>query len=176
MCIDLLTVVLKQCGQKLLNTGLVRIKDHIRYSSKKMFSADPYFISNVPCSTLCYEADASLSCSSLFLAAVSNLLIKSYTEYSKSLLLSRSSCLVILNRPNCVFNIPIDLVHLSFFQVTSHPEPVSQSMSLQQAPQPQYSIPERDKQLLFSDFEDLSASFRSLYKSVFEQSFNQPSK
>ncbi|KAM9443508.1 forkhead box protein J3 isoform 1-T1 [Clarias gariepinus] len=63
----------------------------------------------------------------------------------------------------------------SYTPVTSHPEPVSQSMSLQQAPQPQYSIPERDKQLLFSDFEDLSASFRSLYKSVFEQSFNQPS-
>uniref|UniRef100_A0A4W5KKJ1 Forkhead box J3 n=1 Tax=Hucho hucho TaxID=62062 RepID=A0A4W5KKJ1_9TELE len=46
-------------------------------------------------------------------------------------------------------------------------------MSLQQPPQPQYSMPERDKQLLFSDFEDLSASFRSLYKSVFEQSFSQ---
>ncbi|GAA6100445.1 forkhead box protein J3 [Tachysurus ichikawai] len=61
----------------------------------------------------------------------------------------------------------------SYTPVTSHPEPVSQSMSLQQAPQPQYSIPERDKQLLFSDFEDLSASFRSLYKSVFEQSFSQ---
>ncbi|KAI1890480.1 hypothetical protein AGOR_G00154140 [Albula goreensis] len=62
----------------------------------------------------------------------------------------------------------------SYTPVTSHPEPVSQSMSLQQAPpQPQYSMPERDKQLLFSDFEDLSASFRSLYKSVFEQSFSQ---
>ncbi|XP_030633175.1 forkhead box protein J3 isoform X2 [Chanos chanos] len=61
----------------------------------------------------------------------------------------------------------------SYTPVTSHPEPVSQSMSLQQPPQPQYSIPERDKQLLFSDFEDLSASFRSLYKSVFEQSYNQ---
>ncbi|XP_066528359.1 forkhead box protein J3 [Hoplias malabaricus] len=61
----------------------------------------------------------------------------------------------------------------SYTPVTSHPEPVSQSLSLQQPPQPQYSIPERDKQLLFSDFEDLSASFRSLYKSVFEQSFSQ---
>ncbi|XP_028855155.1 forkhead box protein J3 isoform X2 [Denticeps clupeoides] len=61
----------------------------------------------------------------------------------------------------------------SYTPVTSHPEPVSQSMSLQQQQQPQYSIPERDKQLLFSDFEDLSASFRSLYKSVFEQSFSQ---
>ncbi|XP_023697310.1 forkhead box protein J3-like isoform X1 [Paramormyrops kingsleyae] len=62
----------------------------------------------------------------------------------------------------------------SYTPVTNHPEPVSQSMSLQQPPpQPQYSIPDRDKQLLFSDFEDLSASFRSLYKSVFEQSFGQ---
>ncbi|KAF4107448.1 hypothetical protein G5714_011812 [Onychostoma macrolepis] len=61
----------------------------------------------------------------------------------------------------------------SYTPVTSHPESVSQSMSLQQAPQAQYSIPERDKQLLFSDFEDLSASFRSLYKTVFEQSYNQ---
>ncbi|XP_065097293.1 forkhead box protein J3 isoform X2 [Paramisgurnus dabryanus] len=60
----------------------------------------------------------------------------------------------------------------SYTPVTSHPEPVSQSMSLQQAPQGQYSIPDRDKQLLFSDFEDLSASFRSLYKTVFEQSYN----
>ncbi|XP_038125279.1 forkhead box protein J3 isoform X2 [Cyprinodon tularosa] len=58
-------------------------------------------------------------------------------------------------------------------KVTSHPEPVSQSMSLQQPPQSQYSIPDREKQLPFSDFEDLSASFRSLYKSVFEQSFSQ---
>lgn len=57
--------------------------------------------------------------------------------------------------------------------MTSHPEPVSQPMSLQQPPQPQYNMPDRDKQLLFSEFEDLSASFRSLYKSVFEQTFNQ---
>ncbi|KAL3978384.1 exportin-1 [Sarotherodon galilaeus] len=61
----------------------------------------------------------------------------------------------------------------SYTPVTSHPEPVSQSMSLQQPPQSQYNMPDRDKQLLFSEFEDLSASFRSLYKSVFEQSFNQ---
>ncbi|XP_051957948.1 forkhead box protein J3-like isoform X1 [Xyrauchen texanus] len=61
----------------------------------------------------------------------------------------------------------------SYTPVTSHPEPVSQSMSLQQPPQAQYNIPDRDKQLLFSDFEDLSASFRSLYKTVFEQSYNQ---
>lgn len=46
-------------------------------------------------------------------------------------------------------------------------------MSLQQPPQSQYNMPDRDKQLLFSEFEDLSASFRSLYKSVFEQTFNQ---
>ncbi|KAJ8371242.1 hypothetical protein SKAU_G00112700 [Synaphobranchus kaupii] len=61
----------------------------------------------------------------------------------------------------------------SYTPVTSHPEPVPQSLSLQQAPPPQYSMQEREKQLLFSDFEDLSASFRSLYKSVFEQSFGQ---
>ncbi|XP_074500351.1 forkhead box protein J3 isoform X2 [Sebastes fasciatus] len=61
----------------------------------------------------------------------------------------------------------------SYTPVTTHPEPVSQSMSLQQPPQSQYNMPDRDKQLLFSEFEDLSASFRSLYKSVFEQSFSQ---
>lgn len=61
----------------------------------------------------------------------------------------------------------------SYTPVASHPEPVSQSMSLQQPPQSQYNMPDRDKQLLFSEFEDLSASFRSLYKSVFEQSFSQ---
>ncbi|KAM9243103.1 forkhead box protein J3 isoform 4-T4 [Dugong dugon] len=61
----------------------------------------------------------------------------------------------------------------SYTPVTNHPEPVSQSLTPQQ--QPQYSLPERDKQLLFSEynFEDLSASFRSLYKSVFEQSLSQ---
>ncbi|CAB1314682.1 unnamed protein product [Coregonus sp. 'balchen'] len=73
-------------------------------------------------------------------------------------------------------SVNLNSVH-SYTPVTNHPEPVSQSMSLQQPlqqpPQPQYSMPERDKQLLFSDFEDLSASFRSLYKSVFEQSFSQ---
>lgn len=58
-------------------------------------------------------------------------------------------------------------------RVTNHPEPVSQSLTPQQ--QPQYNLPERDKQLLFTEynFEDLSASFRSLYKSVFEQSLSQ---
>ncbi|XP_015236829.1 forkhead box protein J3-like isoform X2 [Cyprinodon tularosa] len=71
-------------------------------------------------------------------------------------------------------------------KVSSHSEPSSQSLSLQQSgqppppplppPQPQYGLPvpeSRDKQLCFSDFEDLSASFRSLYKCVFEQSFSQ---
>ncbi|XP_053704231.1 forkhead box protein J3-like [Synchiropus splendidus] len=70
--------------------------------------------------------------------------------------------------------------------VTSHSEPSSQSLSLQPPsqppplppppPQPQYGLPvpeSRDKHLCFSDFEDLSASFRSLYKCVFEQSFSQ---
>ncbi|KAL6119867.1 foxj3 [Pungitius sinensis] len=66
--------------------------------------------------------------------------------------------------------------------VSSHSEPSSQSLSLRQAaqppppPQPQYDLPileSRDKQLCFSDFEDLSSSFRSLYKCVFEQSFSQ---
>uniref|UniRef100_A0A1A7YAP4 Forkhead box J3 n=2 Tax=Iconisemion striatum TaxID=60296 RepID=A0A1A7YAP4_9TELE len=68
----------------------------------------------------------------------------------------------------------------SYTPVSSHSEPSSQSLSLQQpaqpSPQPQYGLPvpeSRDKQLCFSDFEDLSASFRSLYKCVFEQSFSQ---
>ncbi|XP_061639218.1 forkhead box protein J3-like isoform X7 [Phyllopteryx taeniolatus] len=71
-------------------------------------------------------------------------------------------------------------------KVSSHAEPSSQSQSLQPPsqptrpppppPQPQYALPvpeSRDKHLCFSDFEDLSASFRSLYKCVFEQSFSQ---
>ncbi|KAM6928966.1 forkhead box protein J3-like isoform 2-T2 [Lycodopsis pacificus] len=72
----------------------------------------------------------------------------------------------------------------SYTPVSSHSEPSSQSLSLQQPaqppppppPQPQYDLPvleSRDKQLCFSDFEDLSSSFRSLYKCVFEQSFSQ---
>ncbi|XP_044066678.1 forkhead box protein J3-like isoform X1 [Siniperca chuatsi] len=75
----------------------------------------------------------------------------------------------------------------SYTPVSSHSEPSSQSLSLQQPAQPppppppppsqpQYGLPvpeSRDKQLCFSDFEDLSASFRSLYKCVFEQSFQQ---
>ncbi|XP_036844057.1 forkhead box protein J3 isoform X2 [Oncorhynchus mykiss] len=72
------------------------------------------------------------------------------------------------------------IVH-SYTPVSSHSEPSSQSLSLKlhpppplpPPPQPQYNVAEGDKQLLFSDFEDLSASFRSLYKSVFEQSFSQ---
>ncbi|XP_071073615.1 forkhead box protein J3 isoform X8 [Dasypus novemcinctus] len=61
----------------------------------------------------------------------------------------------------------------SYTPVSNHPESVSQSLTPQQ--QPQYNLAERDKQLLFSEynFEDLSASFRSLYKSVFEQSLSQ---
>ncbi|XP_070963174.1 forkhead box protein J3-like isoform X3 [Oncorhynchus clarkii lewisi] len=64
-------------------------------------------------------------------------------------------------------------------RVSSNLEP-SQSLSLQQPPplpspppQPQCSVAEQDKQLLFSDFEDLSVSFQNLYKSVFQQSFSQ---
>ncbi|XP_060912576.1 forkhead box protein J3-like isoform X2 [Labrus mixtus] len=68
---------------------------------------------------------------------------------------------------------------------SSQSEPSSQSLSLQQssklppAPPPaqsQCGLPiqeSRHKQPCFSDFEDLSASFRSLYKCVFEQSFSQ---
>lgn len=82
------------------------------------------------------------------------------------------------------------VLHSSLFvlKASSHSESSSQSLSLQQPsqqpppppppppPQPQYGLPVpelRDKQLCFSDFEDLSASFRSLYKCVFEQSFPQ---
>ncbi|XP_056278443.1 forkhead box protein J3-like isoform X2 [Pseudoliparis swirei] len=82
-------------------------------------------------------------------------------------------------------NTGVSNVH-SYTPVSSHSEPSSQSLSLQQPaqppppapppPQPQYDLPvleSRDKQLCFSDFEDLSSSFRSLYKCVFEQSFSQ---
>lgn len=83
------------------------------------------------------------------------------------------------------------ILHSSLFvlKVSNHSESSSQSLSLQlpsqqppppppppPPPQPQYGLPVpelRDKQLCFSDFEDLSASFRSLYKCVFEQSFSQ---
>ncbi|XP_056130328.1 forkhead box protein J3-like [Lampris incognitus] len=79
----------------------------------------------------------------------------------------------------------------SYTPVSSHSEPSSQALSLQQPappppprppplppapPQPQYGVPVpevRDKHACFSDFEDLSASFRSLYKCVFEHSFSQ---
>ncbi|XP_037095623.1 forkhead box protein J3-like isoform X1 [Syngnathus acus] len=71
----------------------------------------------------------------------------------------------------------------NYTPASSHSEPSSQSLSLQQParpppppPQPQYALPvpeSRDKHLCFSDFEDLSASFRSLYKCVFELSFSQ---
>ncbi|XP_013992023.1 forkhead box protein J3 isoform X3 [Salmo salar] len=75
-------------------------------------------------------------------------------------------------------SVNLNSVH-RYTPVSSHLEP-SQSLSLQQPPpppspppQPQYSVAEQDKQLLFSDFEDLSVSFQNLYKSVFQQSFNQ---
>ncbi|KAK7896680.1 hypothetical protein WMY93_022005 [Mugilogobius chulae] len=61
--------------------------------------------------------------------------------------------------------------------VSSHSDPPQPPPP---APQSQYGLPglavpdaARDKALCFSDFEDLSASFRSLYKCVFEQSFSQ---
>lgn len=61
--------------------------------------------------------------------------------------------------------------------VSSHSDPPQPPPP---APQSQYGLPGlpvpdtgRDKPLCFSDFEDLSASFRSLYKCVFEQSFSQ---
>ncbi|XP_033825500.1 forkhead box protein J3-like [Periophthalmus magnuspinnatus] len=61
--------------------------------------------------------------------------------------------------------------------VSSHSDPPQPPPPV---PQSQYGIPglpvpdaARDKALCFSDFEDLSASFRSLYKCVFEQSFSQ---
>ncbi|XP_055748160.1 forkhead box protein J3-like isoform X3 [Salvelinus fontinalis] len=76
----------------------------------------------------------------------------------------------------------VGIVH-SYTPVSNHSEPSSQSLSLKlhpppplpppPQPQPQYNVAEGDKQLLFSDCSDLSASFRSLYKSVFEQSFSQ---
>ncbi|XP_038629095.1 forkhead box protein J3 isoform X3 [Scyliorhinus canicula] len=60
----------------------------------------------------------------------------------------------------------------NYAQVTNRADPVSQSLTPQQQ---QYNMPERDTKPPFSEynFEDLSASFRSLYKSVFEQSLSQ---
>ncbi|XP_018083407.1 forkhead box protein J3 isoform X2 [Xenopus laevis] len=57
----------------------------------------------------------------------------------------------------------------SYTSVTSHPEPSAQTLT-QQSP---YSAPERDKLYPEYSFEDLSDSFRSLYKSVFEHSVSQ---
>ncbi|KAM4703294.1 forkhead box protein J3 [Rhinophrynus dorsalis] len=57
----------------------------------------------------------------------------------------------------------------SYTPVTSHPEPSAQTLSQQ----PQYSAQERDKLFPEYNFEDLSDSFRSLYKSVFEHSVSQ---
>ncbi|XP_043917719.1 forkhead box protein J3 [Protopterus annectens] len=62
----------------------------------------------------------------------------------------------------------------SYTPVSSHSEPVSQTLTIQQPSQ--YNMPERENtKLLFTEynFEDLSASFRSLYKSVFEHSLSQ---
>ncbi|XP_010781036.1 forkhead box protein J3-like [Notothenia coriiceps] len=56
------------------------------------------------------------------------------------------------------------------------PEPLGTTPEQEYRLEPQYGLPvpeSRDKPLCFSDFEDLSASFRSLYKCVFEQSFSQ---
>ncbi|XP_067873517.1 forkhead box protein J3 isoform X3 [Heterodontus francisci] len=60
----------------------------------------------------------------------------------------------------------------NYAQVTNRADSVSQSLTPQQQ---QYNMPERDTKPPFSEynFEDLSASFRSLYKSVFEQSLSQ---
>ncbi|XP_043531607.1 forkhead box protein J3 isoform X6 [Chiloscyllium plagiosum] len=60
----------------------------------------------------------------------------------------------------------------NYAQVTNRVDSVPQSLTPQQQ---QYNIPERDTKPPFSEynFEDLSASFRSLYKSVFEQSLSQ---
>ncbi|XP_018081557.1 forkhead box protein J3 isoform X3 [Xenopus laevis] len=57
----------------------------------------------------------------------------------------------------------------SYTSVTSHPEPSAQTLT-QQSP---YSAPERDKLFTEYNFEDLSDSFRSLYKSVFKHSVSQ---
>ncbi|XP_028850029.1 forkhead box protein J3-like [Denticeps clupeoides] len=56
----------------------------------------------------------------------------------------------------------------SYTPVSSHPDSVSAAVPLQTPPHSLYSAVDREKPLFFSDFEDLSASFRSLYKSVFE--------
>ncbi|XP_020370668.1 forkhead box protein J3 isoform X5 [Rhincodon typus] len=60
----------------------------------------------------------------------------------------------------------------NYAQVTNRADSVPQSLTPQQQ---QYNMPERDTKPPFSEynFEDLSASFRSLYKSVFEQSLSQ---
>ncbi|XP_072442733.1 forkhead box protein J3 isoform X10 [Chiloscyllium punctatum] len=60
----------------------------------------------------------------------------------------------------------------NYAQVTNRVDSVPQSLTPQQQ---QYNMPERDTKPPFSEynFEDLSASFRSLYKSVFEQSLSQ---
>ncbi|KAG8434293.1 hypothetical protein GDO86_012608 [Hymenochirus boettgeri] len=57
----------------------------------------------------------------------------------------------------------------SYTPVSNHPEPTAQTLT-QQLP---YSTQEREKLFPEYNFEDLSDSFRSLYKSVFEHSVSQ---
>ncbi|XP_053560164.1 forkhead box protein J3-like isoform X2 [Bombina bombina] len=57
----------------------------------------------------------------------------------------------------------------SYTPVSSHPEPSAQPLTQQS----QYNTQEREKLFPEYNFEDLSDSFRSLYKSVFEQSLSQ---
>ncbi|XP_077314044.1 forkhead box protein J3 [Lithobates pipiens] len=57
----------------------------------------------------------------------------------------------------------------SYTPVTSHPEPSASNLTQQS----QYSTPEREKLFPDYNFEDLSDSFRSLYKNVFAQSASQ---
>ncbi|XP_068096646.1 forkhead box protein J3 isoform X2 [Hyperolius riggenbachi] len=57
----------------------------------------------------------------------------------------------------------------SYTPVTSHPEPSAPTITQQS----QYNTPEREKLFAEYNFEDLSDSFRSLYKNVFAQSVGQ---
>nr|DBA16376.1 TPA: hypothetical protein GDO54_003772 [Pyxicephalus adspersus] len=57
----------------------------------------------------------------------------------------------------------------SYTPVTSHPEPSAPTLTQQS----QYNTPEREKLFAEYNFEDLSDSFRSLYRNVFAQSASQ---
>ncbi|XP_073441636.1 forkhead box protein J3 isoform X2 [Dendrobates tinctorius] len=57
----------------------------------------------------------------------------------------------------------------SYTPVTSHPEQTAPTLTQQS----QYNTPEREKLFSEYNFEDLSDSFRSLYKNVFAQSISQ---